>query len=153
MRVIGWRRAAAVCLVLGGMAAPAFADEKSVSVQMEPNRKAVWMKSRAKTWDSEHKTWVTRGGYVGYRVPDDKFTMYFGPEHTFRINSLPYRMVENEPRFQYNGYWMTVVDPWPESWSDTWYDTDDVYVRYDNGYYLYNTKYPEVGLSLRFAKP
>jgi len=76
--------------------------------------------------------------------------MYFGPEHTFRLGTLPYRMVSNEPRFQYNGYWMTVVDPWPESWPENWYSSDDVYIRYDNGYYLYNTKYPDVGLSLRF---
>jgi hypothetical protein len=143
----------AVCLVLGGLAAPAFADDKSVTVQVGTDRKAVWLKSRATTWDSEHKTWVQRGGYTAYRVPDEKFTMYFGPEHMFRINTLPYRMLNGEPQYQYNGYWMTVVDPWPESWAENWYDTDDVFVRYDNGYYLYNTKAPDFGLSLRFAKP
>jgi hypothetical protein len=150
MKAIGMS-AAAVCVLLG-IAAPALADDKVAVVKTtDGDRKVIWMKSRAKTWDTEHKTWVVRGGYQGYRVPDDKFSLYFGPEHTFRINSLPYRMVGSEPQFQYNGYWMTVVDPWPESWSDTWYDADDVYVRYDNGYYLYNTRYPDVGLSLRFS--
>lgn len=150
MKAIGLQ-SAAVCLLLG-IAAPAVADDKvAVGVQIDANRKTIWLQRRAKTWDSEHKTWVMRGGYQGFRVPDDKFGLYFGPEHTFRINSLPYRMVNNEPRFQYNGYWMTVVDPWPESWPDGWYDVDDVYVRYDNGYYLYNTKYPDVGLALQFS--
>jgi hypothetical protein len=151
MKAIGMS-AAAVCVLLGIAAPGALADDKVAVVKTtDGDRKVIWMKSRAKTWDTEHKTWVVRGGYQGYRVPDDKFSLYFGPEHTFRINSLPYRMVGSEPQFQYNGYWMTVVDPWPESWADTWYDSDDVYVRYDNGYYLYNTKYPDVGLSLRFS--
>ena len=82
------------------------------------------------------------------RLPDSGRQVHdgtFGPKHTFRINALPYRMVDGEHRFQSNNYWMTVVDPWP--------DTDDVDVLYDNGYYLYNTRYPDTGLSLRFAKP
>ena len=41
-----------------------------------------------------------------------------------------------------------MVDPWPEHWSDDWYVTDDVYVGYDNGYYLYNRRDPSVGLQL-----
>src|SRR5262245_33910827 len=150
IRLIG-AAVAAACLVLAFVPSPALADDKSasVSVQLEPN---VWVNYRAKSWDAEHKTWVQRGGYSGYRFPDDQATMYFGPEHTFRLGTLPYRMVGNEPRFQYNGYWMTVVDPWPEKWPENWYTSDDVYIRYDNGYYLYNTKYPDVGMTLRFNK-
>jgi hypothetical protein len=35
------------------------------------------------------------------------------------------------------------MDPWPEYWSDDWYDNDDVYVDYyEDGYYLYNPRYP-----------
>ena len=47
------------------------------------------------------------------------------------------------PRFQYDGFWFSIIDPWPESWSDDWYDNDDVYIDYsDGGYYLYNRSYP-----------
>jgi hypothetical protein len=47
------------------------------------------------------------------------------------------------PRFQYGGYWFSVVDPYPEFWGDDWYQTDDVYVVYaDNGYYLFDSRYP-----------
>jgi hypothetical protein len=47
------------------------------------------------------------------------------------------------PRFQYGGYWFSVVDPYPEFWGADWYQTDDVYVVYvDNGYYLYDSRYP-----------
>jgi hypothetical protein len=41
-----------------------------------------------------------------------------------------------------------MVDPWPESWSEDWYATDDVYVGYDNGYYLYNRRDPGFGIAL-----
>jgi hypothetical protein len=47
------------------------------------------------------------------------------------------------PRFQYGGFWFGLMDPWPEYWSDDWYDNDDVYVVYsEDGYYLYNRRYP-----------
>jgi len=145
---------AAACLA-SGLAVPAFADDdkdKTVVAQVNTDRGPIWVQMKAKDWDREHRTWVQRGGYVGYRVPDDKFTMYFGPEKTFRINTLPYRDMSGRPYFQYNGYWMTIVDPWPQTWPEGWYDTDDLYVRWDNGYYLYNRKYPDVGLSLEIRQ-
>ena len=53
------------------------------------------------------------------------------------------------PRFQYGGYWFSLVDPWPNSWASNWYETDDIYVVYaDNGYYMYNQRYPGVGLAI-----
>jgi hypothetical protein len=55
------------------------------------------------------------------------------------------------PRFDYNGFAFLIVDPWPEYWSDNWYDSDDVYVDYDyddSGYYLYNRRYPGVRLAV-----
>ena len=41
-----------------------------------------------------------------------------------------------------------VRDPYPESWSENWYDSDDVYVDYDDGYYLYNRRQPRVRLAI-----
>jgi hypothetical protein len=56
------------------------------------------------------------------------------------------------PRFQYQGYWFSLVDPWPGSWANNWYDTDDVYVSYvDNGYYLFNRRYPTVGIAINIS--
>ena len=53
------------------------------------------------------------------------------------------------PRFQYNGYWFSLLDPWPEYWSDDWYDNDDVYIDYYNdGYYLFNRRHPGVGIAV-----
>ncbi len=55
------------------------------------------------------------------------------------------------PRFQYGGFSFMLVDPWPASWSEDWYATDDVYVDYDDyndGYYLYNRRHPGFGLAL-----
>jgi hypothetical protein len=53
------------------------------------------------------------------------------------------------PRFQYNGFWFGLVDPWPDYWGDNWYETDNVYVVYENdGYYMYNQRYPGVGIAI-----
>jgi hypothetical protein len=62
--------------------------------------------------------------------------------HSFRIQSQPI-IVAGYPRFQYGGFWFMMVDPWPEYWSNNWYASDDLYVDYyDDGYYLYNRRYP-----------
>jgi hypothetical protein len=103
----------------------------------------VWQQQRAHSWQSEHRTWQQRGGYVGYRIPDDRFRVYFGRNHGFRIHRLPMVVIGGYPRFQYGGYWFSLVDPWPEYWSNNWYENDDVYVDYfHDGYYLYNRRHP-----------
>ena len=44
-----------------------------------------------------------------------------------------------------------MVDPWPEDWPPNWYANDDVYIDYDDGYYLYNRRYPGVGIAVSVA--
>lgn len=108
--------------------------------------------SRATSWGTEHRTWGQRGGYNGYRVPEARFRGYFGHDHFFRISGLPMVFVGGSPRFQYDGYWVTFIDPWPEDWSPLWYESDDVYIDYtDDGYYLYNRRYPGVGIAVNIA--
>jgi len=104
--------------------------------------------SRAGSWSTDHQTWQQRGGYNGYRIPDNRFKLYFGNNHFFRISRLPLLFVGGYPRFQYDGYWVTFVDPWPETWSPTWYETDDVYLDYSDGYYLYDRNYPGIGIAV-----
>ncbi len=103
-----------------------------------------WQQYRARNWQSEHRDWQQRGGYNGYQIPEDSYRGYFGPDHEFRMNSYPVTMVGGYPRFQYGGYSFSVVDPWPEYWSNNWYDNDDMYIDYaGDGYYLYNRRYPQ----------
>ena len=116
-------------------------------------QQASWQQHRSQNWDSDHRNWQQRGGYHGYRIPDDRFRGYFGPDHGFRIYGLPFLVVGGFPRFQYDGYWISLVDPWPEYWGNDWYDNDDVYVAYvDNGYYLYNRRYPNVGIAINISQ-
>jgi hypothetical protein len=112
--------------------------------RVEPaQRREVWQQHRATNWQSEHRDWQQRGGYNGYRIPDDRYRGHFGQDHWFRIHSYPFELYGGYPRFQYGGFWFGFMDPWPEYWSDDWYDNDDVYVVYlDDGYYLYNRRYP-----------
>lgn len=112
----------------------------------------VWQQHQAANWQSDHRTWQQRGGYQGVRIPDDRFRGYFGQDHGFRIGGLPFMVVGGFPRFQYNGYWISVVDPWPAAWGNNWYNNDDVYVDYvDNGYYLFNRRYPGMGIAISIS--
>jgi hypothetical protein len=107
------------------------------------------MQSRATSWKDEHHTWAQRGGYNGYRIPEARFKLYFGRDHYFRLSGLPLVFVGGYPRFQYDGYWVTFLDPWPESWGPAWYQTDDIYLDYtDDGYYVYNRMHPGPGIAV-----
>ena len=111
--------------------------------QQQQQVRSGFAQSRAGSWQEEHQSWSQRGGYNGYRIPDNRFRQYFGRDHFFRIYGLPLVFVGGMPRFQYDGYWVTILDPWPESWGPNWYETDDVYLDYTgDGYYLYDRMYP-----------
>lgn len=111
-----------------------------------------FLQSRAASWETEHHTWQQRGGYNGYRIPQDRFRLYFGSSHPFHIAHLPLRFVGGYPRFQYDGYWIMFVDPWPAAWSPTWYETDDVYIDYVNdGYYLFDRAHPGIAIAVTIS--
>lgn len=114
-------------------------------------QQVAWQGDRANRWESEHRSWQQRGGYNGYRVPDDRFRAYYGQDHYFRFYNLPVRFVGGHRRFQYGGFWFGFVDPWPEYWANNWYDNDDVYVDYyGDGYYLRNRRYPNDRIAISF---
>src|SRR5580692_7894271 len=122
---------------------PAKMQSQQEQHRQEGAQQSAWQEHRAHNWQSEHRDWQQRGGYNGYRIPEDRYNGYFGSGHSFRIYSYPVMMVGGYPRFQYGGFWFSLVDPWPEYWSNNWYDNDDVYIIYaDDGYYLYNRRYP-----------
>jgi hypothetical protein len=111
----------------------------------------VWQQHRAHSWQAEHRTWQQRGGYTGYRIPQVRYRRYFGRSHRFRIYAIPMLMFGEYPRFQYGGYWFSLVDPWPQYWSDNWYENDEVYIDYSgDGYYLYNRRYPRDRIAIIF---
>lgn len=113
--------------------------------------KTVWQEQRAQNWKTEHRTWKQRGGYNGYRIPSVNYRASFGRNHGFRINRLTFQLFGHDTRFQYNGYWFSPVDPWPEYWSDNWYENDDVYIDYyGGGYYLYNRRHPRDRVAITF---
>jgi hypothetical protein len=110
-----------------------------------------WKNSRAQLWESEHRTWLQRGGYGGYYIPRNRFRLYFGSQHLFRMHGRP-SMYMGYPRFSYGGFAFLLLDPWPESWPQNWYATDDVYIDYDDGYYLCNSRYPGISLAITVLK-
>ena len=106
-----------------------------------------WEDHRAHDWRAEHRPWAQRGGYGGYYIPRGRFERRFGPEHPFRIYERPV-IYQGYPRFSYGGSSFLIVDPYPESWPMDWYARSDVYVGYDDGYYLYNRSDPSVALAI-----
>jgi|HubBroStandDraft_2_1064218.scaffolds.fasta_scaffold57763_1 hypothetical protein len=111
-----------------------------------------WQLGRARNWRADHRTWVQRGGYGGFYIPWAQFSLSFGAGRFFRIGPQPI-IVDGYPRFQYGGYSFLMVDPWPEDWSSDWYANDDVYIDYNDGYYLYNRRYPGVGIAVSVVMP
>ena len=111
---------------------------------------ATFQQDRAQHWASDHRTWAQRGGYGGSYIPQASFSLYFGSQHYFRIGALPV-IYMGYPRFNYDGYSFLLVDPWPENWSDSWYAADDVYIDFDDGYYLYDRRYPGIRLAVMIA--
>ncbi|MGA8528627.1 MAG: hypothetical protein WB622_02865 [Acidobacteriaceae bacterium] len=127
-------------------------NQGRVAQQSRQVQQAAWQQHSASNWQSDHRNWQQRGGYHGYRIPDARFRGYFGSGHAFLIRGLPFMVVGGFPRFQYNGYWLSVVDPWPQQWGNDWYNNDQVYVDYsDGGYYLYNRSYPGVGIAVSIS--
>jgi hypothetical protein len=108
---------------------------------------ASFQADRSTNWGSEHRTWGQRGGYGGYYIPQASFGLYFGTGHLFRIGSQPF-IVDGYPRFQYGGYTFMMVDPWPGDWAQNWYSADELYVGYDDGYYLYDQMHPGEAVAL-----
>jgi hypothetical protein len=128
---------------------PAHRPVQQVQRDYESQHRGAWLDRRAHNWQSEHRSWQQRGGYTGYRIPDVRYRDSFGPSHSFRMFSFPLLVVSGFPRFQYGGLWFSVMDPWPEYWSNNWYDSDDLYVEfYGGGYYLRNRMHPRDRMAL-----
>ncbi len=118
----------------------------------QEQRQAVWQQHRAHNWQAEHRTWQQRGGYNGYRIPQARFDGYFGPGHDFRMSRFSLVIYGGHPRFYCNGFWFSMLDPWPETWSSDWYNNDNVYINYtDGGYYMYNQNYPGIGIAVNVS--
>lgn len=77
------------------------------------------------------------------RIPDDKFRSHFGRQHTLVINRPT--IVEGQSRFQYSGYWFTIVDAWPVAWAYS----DQCYIDYVDGeYFLFDVLHPGVRIAI-----
>jgi hypothetical protein len=108
---------------------------------------STWQQNGDRNWAADHRTWAQRGGYGGYYIPQATYNVSFGSQHFFRMQGQP-AIYMGYPRFSYGGFWFMLVDPWPGSWAENWYATDDVYIDYANGYYLCNRSYPGVRLAI-----
>jgi hypothetical protein len=92
---------------------------------------------------AEHAEQSSQHAQQSGRIPDDKFRAHFGRQHTVVINRTT--VVEGQTRFQYSGYWFTIVDPWPVGWAYT----DQCYIDYVDGeYFLFDLLHPGVRIAI-----
>ena len=109
---------------------PSKDEDKPAKEEAKPSKQA-----QAQGADSQHG-----------RIPDDKFRAHFGRQHTLVINKTT--IVNGQPRFQYSGYWFTIVDPWPVGWAYT----DQCYIDYIDGeYFLFDLLHPGVRVAITIA--
>lgn len=106
-----------------------------------------WPNSRARQWENEHRTWPQRGGYGGFLIPQAMYRTTFGQRHLFRLRTRP-TIFLGFPRFQYGGFSFLLVDPWPESWPEDWYSAEELYIEWNNGYYLHHRGHPTIALAI-----
>lgn len=108
---------------------------------------STFAQDRSQNWSSDHRTWGQRGGYGGYFIPQAQFSASFGGGHFFRLGVLP-GLYLGYPQFSYGGFSFLMVDPWPSDWSENWYSSDDVYIDYNDGYYLHDRSHPGEALAI-----
>ena len=129
----------------------AYRPEQRRTPEQARQEHEAWQRDRARNWQREHRTWQQRGGYRGYRIPENHYRLYFGPRHFFRMNSLRVVYIGGHRRFWYGGYWFGLMDPWPQYWAADWYAMDEMYIiYYGGGYYLCNRHYPGIRIAIVF---
>jgi len=81
----------------------------------------------------------------------DRLHAHLGPSHRFRISRNSAEMPRGNCCFQYEGVGITVLDPWPATWPDNWYDGDDVYIDCTgDACYLHNPVHPKDRIAITF---
>jgi hypothetical protein len=100
-----------------------------------------WANARAKDWTKERTTWPLRGGYGGAFITQAEYEKHYTVSHNFRIGDQP-RMKNGYAHFKHAGDHFVIVDPYPENWNEKWHSSDDVYLEYNQGYYLHNRQHP-----------
>jgi hypothetical protein len=69
------------------------------------------------------------------------------------LGGLQLIFASGRPRFYYDGYWVTILDPWPEYFAPDWYLNDDIFIDYDGyGYYMYDRNYPNVAIAVEVSQ-
>jgi hypothetical protein len=100
-----------------------------------------WANARAKDWKKERTTWPLRGGYGGAFITQAEYDKHYSVSHNFRIGDQP-KMKNGYAHFRHEGDQFVIVDPYPENWNEKWHSSDDVYLDYNQGYYLHNRQHP-----------
>ncbi len=71
----------AVLFLSLGSIVPAFAQHGQE--EAKPEQKQQQEHAQPQQQQHAHRTWQQRGGYHGYRIPENRYNGYFGPNYGF----------------------------------------------------------------------
>ena len=117
------------------------------------SRREAWEGHRAKHWEHEHHTWHERGGYRGYRIPEERISARISAVDTgsafTRSLSSSWQDTPGSSTVVSGSAWLIRGR---NTGRRTWYETDEVYVDYVNdGYYMYNRRHPGVAIAINVS--
>ena len=110
-----------------------------------------WNNARSKNWQRDHSTWPQRGSYGGAFITQPEYDKHYTVAHDFRIGDEP-KMIDGYAHFKHEGDEFVIVDPYPENWNTKWHSSDDVYLDYNQGYYLHNRQHTGSPLAVMVLK-
>ena len=125
-------------------------NDKTTAAQQRTEQ-TTWQNHRAGNWQSDHRNWQQRGGYNGYRVPDNRYNVYFGQRNVFRIYGFPsWFMVDT-----HDSSTTAIGLRWTRG-RDTGRMTGTTPITStsltrDDGYYLYDGRYPGIGIAISIS--
>jgi len=106
-------------------------------------QRVVWQQHRASSWQTEHRTWLQRGGYIRYRIPEDHFTATLAGTTGSASTTSLWRIFGGHPRFQYEGYCSVLSTRGRNTGRPTGTKTMMcISTMSGGGYYMYNRRHP-----------
>ena len=143
MKLVRLVSTATLFLLLGGTTLVWAQDEHDTKPQDEAKPKTEDDAKPSKQEEAKPSKQQERAATQHGRIPDDKFHSHFGRQHTFAVNRVT--IVNGQSRFQYGGYWFTLVDVWPVGWAYT----DTCYIDFIDGeYFLFDLLHPGAQIAI-----
>jgi hypothetical protein len=143
--------AAGILSVAGAMEAQQIRFQPQPRPQPQPRQAQLRQTNNAKPENRMRNavTYNSRPG--GVHINPDYFASHYGNAHAFHFSDDPFRQIDGELYFNFNGGWFGVMGPVPGNWG---LQADYFYIGIggDGNYYLYDAQFPDMAIQLTFVQ-